>query len=65
MSGKSRLDYCCVVNAICNLLPDLISIVGAVVDFECALRQAVEKVFPNAKIQGYVFHWTQAICRKF
>ena len=55
MSGKSRLDYRCVVNAIC--------IVGAVVDFDCALWQAVE-VFPNAKIQGCVFHWSQAILQK-
>ena len=64
MSGKSRRDYRHVLKAIRNLLPDEISMEGVVVDFECALWKAVEKVFSSAKIQGCVFHWTQAIWRK-
>ena len=64
MSGKRRCDYRRVLKAIRNLLPDEIKVQCIVADFEAALWQAVEKVFPTKQIQGCVFHWTQAIWRK-
>jgi hypothetical protein len=64
MSGKSRRDYCAVLQAIENLLADSMCLNSVVIDFECALWQAVANVFPNASIQGSVFHWTQAIWQK-
>ena len=63
MSGKSRRDYRHVLKAVKNLLSDAICIEGVVVDFECELCQAVKKVFPDAKIQGCAFHWTQAVLK--
>ena len=64
MSGKRRRDYKKVLEAIRNLLPDEINLQCIFADFEAALWRAVEQVFYDAQIQGFVFHWTQAIWRK-
>lgn len=64
VSGKSKQDYHCVLEAVKDLVSDGICIEGVVADFESSLWQAVKIVFPNAKIHGCVFHWTQAVWRK-
>ena len=52
------------LRAIKNLLPDEIKLQCVVADFETALWQAVENVFPHVHLQGCLFHWTQAVWRK-
>jgi transposase-like protein len=34
------------------------------IDFETALWKALRCLLPNVKLQGCVFHWTQAVWRK-
>ena len=42
-----------------------ISVETAVVDFEHAEHQAIKEGFPNARIQGCLFHWKQCLVRHF
>ena len=53
-----------VIKTILDLLavePDVCQIT---VDFEKALWSVLQQVLPGVKIEGCVFHWTQALCRK-
>ena len=64
MSRRRCRDYKKVLKAIKNLLPDEIRLQCVVTDFEIALWQAVETVFPQVRLQRCLFHWTQAVWRK-
>ncbi|XP_050393171.1 uncharacterized protein LOC126826808 isoform X1 [Patella vulgata] len=64
MSGKSQDDYYKVLRAVDKMLPSQIALEGFVVDFEAGLWQALRRRFVDIRIQGCVFHWTQAVFRK-
>ena len=61
MTIKSRALYEAVFNFVKTLTsaePPTI-----VIDFEVALRHSLQKIFKEARIQGCLFHFTQAIWR--
>ncbi|XP_050393325.1 uncharacterized protein LOC126811503 isoform X3 [Patella vulgata] len=53
-----------VLRAVDKMLPSQIALEGFVVDFEAGLWQALRRRFVDIRIQGCVFHWTQAVFRK-
>lgn len=55
--------YLQVLKAVLDLLPTDIKVKTFVVDFEAALWRAIEELFPEKRLQGCVFHWTQAVFR--
>ena len=64
MSGKRKRDYRRMLMAIRNLLPEQITVQCVVADFEAASWKVVENALPDVRLQGCIFHWTQAIWRK-
>ena len=56
MSRRRCKDYKKVLKAIKNLLHDEVKLQCVVADFETALWQAVQTVFPNVRLQGCLFH---------
>ena len=63
MSGKHKRDYKKVFKAIKKLLPTS-NVKTVTLDFEAAMWHATSKVFPNVKILGCFFHWSQAVWQK-
>ena len=64
MSRRRCKYYKKVLKAIKNLLHDEVKLQCVVANFETASWQAVQTVFPNVRLQGCLFHWTQAVWRK-
>ncbi|XP_033759180.1 uncharacterized protein LOC117341440 [Pecten maximus] len=64
MSGKRTEDYYEVLRSIDRQLPDEIRLELCVVDFEAAVWQAIRQRYPDCRIQGCAFHWSQAVFRK-
>ena len=56
--------YFQVLNCILEALPESASFTTVVADYEAGLWRAVQDVLPDTRIQGCVFHWTQAVWRK-
>ena len=64
MSRRTRRDYKKVLKKVKKMLPSKgENITTAVLDFEIAMCQAIREVLPEVRIQGCVFHWTQAVWR--
>ena len=53
-----------VLRTLFDLLPSEPAVQRATLDFEKALLLAFRSILPAVKIQGCVFHWTQAVWRK-
>lgn len=49
---------------IIDLLPMRPDVKKVTLDFERALWKAFRSILPEVKLQGCLFHWTQAIWRK-
>ncbi|XP_068725452.1 uncharacterized protein [Montipora capricornis] len=64
MSGKSTKDYKKVMKKVMRLLPIQPAVQQVTLDFEKAIWKALRSVLPTVKLQGCVFHWTQALWRK-
>ena len=64
MSGRKKNDYCKVFKQLLEILPSAPAAKLITVDFEKAVWAALRQVIPQAKLQGCVFHWTQALWRK-
>ena len=64
MSGRKKKDYRAVFRALIDILPVPPAVSQITVDFERAVWSVLRQVFPNVKIQGCVFHWSQALWRK-
>lgn len=65
MSGRELTDYVAVLEKLKSLFdPDYEPCLEEVVlDFETATKRAFEDVFPDVKIFGCNFHWTQTVYR--
>ena len=63
MSGKRKVDYIALLEAIKELVPTA-RVAELMVDFEEATWRAVQEVFPDLQIRGCNFHWAQAVWRK-
>ena len=63
MSGKKEVDYWTVLKVILDIIPEP-SVSTVVLDFEPAVWKAVKQVLPHVRIQGCVFHLSQAIWHK-
>ena len=64
MSGRKKKDYRALFRALIDILPVPPEVSRITVDFERAIWSVLRQVFPAVKIQGCVFHWTQALWRK-
>ena len=64
MSGRKKKDYRAVFRALLDILPVPPAVRQITVDFERAIWSVLRQVFTNVKIQGCVFHWSQALWRK-
>ena len=64
MSGRKKNDYSKVFKQLLEILPSAPAAEQITLDFEKALWAALRKVMPQVKLQGCVFHWTQALWRK-
>ncbi|KAL9955296.1 hypothetical protein ACROYT_G036599 [Oculina patagonica] len=64
MSGRNKGDYREVLKKILEIVPSAPAVKQITLDFEQATWAALREVFPDAKLHGCVFHWTQALWRK-
>ena len=64
MSRRKKADYREVLKQLLEILPSAPAVKQITLDFEKATWAALRKVFPHVKLQGCVFHWTQALWRK-
>ena len=64
MSGRKKGDYRKVLKKLLEILPSAPAVQQITLDFEKAIWSALRKVIPDSKLQGCVFHWTQALWRK-
>ena len=62
MPGRKKNDYCKEFKQRLEILPPAAEQIT--LDFERAVWAALRKVRPQVKLQGCVFHWTQALWRK-
>ena len=58
------LSFQQVLRTLIDLLPSEPAVQQVTLDFEKALWLAFRSILPAVKIQGCVFHWTQAVWRK-
>ena len=63
MTGKEEELYTAVLDKICNLIPQFHP-KTCMSDWERAPRNSLEQIFPNVKIYGCWFHYTQRIWGK-
>ena len=59
MSGKNKKDYRKVFKQLLEILPTAPAVKRITLDFE-----KLRNLFPDVKLQGCAFHWTQALWRK-
>ncbi|XP_073235751.1 uncharacterized protein [Porites lutea] len=64
MSGRKKKDYRKVMKSILEMLPVEPDVRQITIDFEKALWGVLRQLFPEVRIKGCVFHWTQALWRK-
>ncbi|XP_067024035.1 uncharacterized protein [Acropora muricata] len=64
MSGRKKKDYRKVLKSILELLPVAHEVRQITIDFERAMWSVLRQLFPDVRIKGCVFHWTQALWRK-
>ena len=62
--GRKKNHYCKVFNPLLEILASAPDAKQITLDFERAVWAALRKVMPQVKLQGCVFHWTQALWRK-
>lgn len=64
MSRRKKADYRKVLKKLLEILPSAPAVKQITLDFEKATWAALREVYPNVKLHGCVFHWTQALWRK-
>ncbi len=64
MSRRQASDYKQVFKRIVSILEREVAVKELVSDFERATWRAVQDVFPQVKLFGCAFHWTQAVFRR-
>ena len=67
MSGKTQADYIDIFRKIKSKVEEdgtVWNLQAAMLDFELGLRNSLKKVWPNIRLSGCWFHYTQAIWRK-
>ena len=64
LEDQTKISYLTVINMLKQHCPH-ISLEAAVVNFEQAEHQAIRDGFPNARIQGCLFHCKQCLLRHF
>lgn len=64
MSRKSQLAYEDVLQSISDKIFDLNTAQSFTSDYELAMRNAIIKLFPHAKMYACYFHYTQAVKRR-
>lgn len=64
MSGKNKKDYRKVFKQLLEILPTAPAVKRITLDFEKAVWAVLRNLFPDVKLQGCAFHWTQALWRK-
>ena len=64
MSGRKKNDYCKVFKQLLEILPSAPAAKLITSVFERAVWAALRKVMPQAKLQGCMSHWMQALWRK-
>jgi hypothetical protein len=60
---RETIDYVKILKAILTLLDHQTAVEEVVTDFERATWRAFEQVFPDVKLLGCAFHWTQSLFR--
>ena len=63
MTRRQKIDYVAILEAITTSFSSDNKLERVILDFEAALWRAFETVFPQAKLTGCSFHFTQAIFR--
>lgn len=61
MSRRKKADYCKVLNKGLEILPSIPAVKQIPLDFKKATWAALREGYPNVKLHGCVFHWTQAL----
>ena len=64
MSRRKKAEYREVLKQLLEILPSAPAVKQITLDFEKATWAALREVYPHVKLQGCVFHWTQALWRK-
>ena len=64
MSGKNKKDYRKVFKQLLEILPTAPAVKRITLDFEKVVWAVLRNLFPDVKLQGCAFHWTQALWRK-
>lgn len=63
MSGEKKQDYKAVFRMVKDLLPSM-SLQQIILDYEMAMWEAADSIFPAVTVRGCAFHWGQAVWRK-
>ena len=64
MSSRRTVDYKAVFEQLKVILTSEFQVKEMVLDFELSLWKAIAECFPDVKMRGCVFHWTQCVWRK-
>ena len=64
MSGRKKNNHCKIFKQLLEILVSAPATEQITLDFETAVWAALKKVMPQAKLQGCMFHWTQALWGK-
>jgi transposase-like protein len=60
---REKADYEKILKTILEMLDNEVAVEEVVTDFEKATWRAFQSVFPDARLFGCAFHWTQALFR--
>jgi hypothetical protein len=63
MSSRRTVDYKAIFDQLKTITSDL-QVKEMILDFELSLWKAISECFPDVKMRGCVFHWTQCVWRK-
>ena len=64
MSSRRTVDYTAIFNHLKTITDGALQVKEMILDFELSLWKAVPGCFPDVKLRGCVFHWTQCVWRK-
>ena len=64
MSSRKKRDYKAILSKLKEILPANPAVNEVMADFESSVWRAFSSIFPDARIVGCCFHWTQAVWRK-